>query len=124
MCWLNHIEENFKFSFNPWFFAGISLGALVLIFLSQVMPFGTAAAFSGAFMACCGVFTIGRPMIRVGGYRNWYKNPISIDDKCYPTEAEKAEEDKQRQLDAIAVQIVGPALVIVGTMINGISGLF
>ncbi|MBD8665315.1 hypothetical protein IFT59_18910 [Rhizobium sp. CFBP 8752] len=82
------------------------------------------AAFIGASAACCGVVTLGRPMIRAGGYEAWARKEGVIDGGSFPPSPEEIEEEEQSRLDAVAVQIIGPALTIVGTLLNGISGFF
>jgi hypothetical protein len=127
MSLLDRFEGKWKWAFHPcffvWFAGGGGIGMQWLRILFEIKaPISTWLAAFGAFMACCGVTTIGRPVIRVGGYRTWYKNSLTIGGGSYqPTREEKAE-TLQRLKDAIAVQITGPALVIVGTMINGLSG--
>lgn len=129
MSFLDRSEGKLKWAFNPWLFASIALAVLLLGGLGWRMtgrPVSVSAALAayGAFMACCGVVTIGRPMIRVGGYRAWHEQSRIINGGDYPPTPAEIEEDRQGRLDAMAVQVAGPALVIVGTMLNGISGFF
>lgn len=124
---LDRIEGKIKFKFSPWFFVFIAMPLIATIeYMRHATGFipinSTAFAIYGALTACCGVITIGRPVIRSGGYRTWYKNSQICDGGDYPKTKEQIEEERQGYLDAVAVQFTGPSLVIIGTMINGISG--
>lgn len=85
---------------------------------------GPIIAAYGAFLACCGVVTIGRPMIRAGGYRAWYEKSNVIDGGTFEPTAEEIAENAELLKDAHAVQITGPALALFGTILNGLSGFF
>lgn len=129
MSFLDRFEGKLKWAFHPWFFVGVVLlvgllGGWVRCVTGKPISVSAALAAYGAFMACCGVVTIGRPMIRVGGYRAWHEQSRIIDGGHIVPTPEEIEEDRQGRLDAMAVQVTGPALVIVGTMLNGISGFF
>ncbi|UTD26126.1 hypothetical protein [Bradyrhizobium sp. WD16] len=126
---IDDLDRRSAWAFHPWFFVivalivGISLGLLRWRTGLPVSTSATLATF-GAFMACCGVITIGRPMIRAGGYRAWFEKSRIIDEGHIVPTPEEIEEAKQGEKDAAALQITGPALVIVGTMLNGLSGFF
>lgn len=73
-------------------------------------------------MACFGVFAVARPVMRAGGYLAWLANSKVIDGgHLVPTQEEISEAIEERK-DALAVNVIGPALVISGTLTNGLSG--
>lgn len=123
------IDGRGKWAFDPLFFVWIFLGSGAILVATRYFA-GTPSSFSatmavfGAFGACCGVVTIGRPMIRKGGYLSWYKDQQIVGGGSYQETPEEAEEKRQGIRDALSVQIIGPALVFVGTMVNGLSGFF
>jgi len=113
--------------FHPWLFVWVAVAALVFLALAVVRcPASRAAAIAtyGAFLACCGVVTIGRPVIRVGGYKAWVEKSHHIDYGHIGQTPEETAEEAEELKDARAVQWTGPLLVIVGTMLNGLSGFF
>jgi hypothetical protein len=122
----DRMDRKWSWAFHPWFFAGAALlftiGILLGFILGHHQNVGAAVATIGAFAACCGIVTIGRPMIRMGGYQEWLKKTQIIDGGSFNPTPEELEEERQLLADAKAVQVVGPALAIVGTMVNGLSG--
>ena len=81
-------------------------------------------ALFGAVMACLGVFTIARPVIRAGGYKAWLQKSSEIIAAPYVLDQAALKEAKEAEKDSLAVNIIGPALAIVGTIMNGASGFF
>ena len=129
MSFLDRFEGKGKWAFHPW--VGLWLwGAVVVLFslVRQLVGFSpiTAAtlALYGAMMACLGVFTIARPVIRAGGYKSWFAKTREIKGSSYSPPLEELKEAEETEKDALAVNILGPALAIVGTLMNGASGFF
>lgn len=111
-------------AFNPW--AGVVPSAVVILgaVLLPGVPRAAPLAAAGAIVAAIGVLTLGRPIVRLG-YKQWRETSQNVDGGYFSSEEEppefKAEVDEQNK-DAVAVQIVGPSLVVVGTLLNGFSG--
>lgn len=129
MSVFEYFEGKGKWAFNPW--TGLGLWAALIVLLQIVCglsgfvpALSSKLAFAGALMACLGVFTIARPVIRAGGYKSWLKKTKNMNFGSLQPTTEELEEDQQVEKDAFAVNIVGPALAIVGTMMNGASGFF
>ena len=59
---------------------------------------------------------IGRPIIRIG-YQRWFEE---LHHEDWNT---SDEEDRKSNLDAASVQIVGPLLVLAGTLLSGYGDL-
>lgn len=117
-----------KWAFHPWIGLAGSL-AFIILFSAARVWYGykpvtnNTIAFTGAVMICFGAFTVARPIIRVGGYRAWHEKSQIIDCGHIPPTDEGIAENRQLLLDSHAVNLAGPALVISGTLINGVSGL-
>ena len=68
----------------------------------------TWVVFAGAIIA--------RPIIRVG-YKTWSESSLVIDGGHFPPTPEEIEEGRQSRIDANCVQVFGPALGILGTVL-------
>jgi hypothetical protein len=84
---------------------------------------------NGADLARCGALwsvlagvLIARPIIRLG-YANWYQKSRSIDGGSFEETLEEAEAERQAGIDALNVQVYGPALLIAGTLLWGYGDL-
>ncbi|ABC90789.1 hypothetical protein RHE_CH02004 [Rhizobium etli CFN 42] len=129
MSVLEYFEGKGKWAFHPWSGLGLWVAAVVLLeIVCRLSGFAPALssklALAGAVMASLGVFTIARPVIRAGGYKSWLEKNRKIGGASYQPTPEELEEAGQIEKDALAVNIVGPALAIVGTIMNGASGFF
>lgn len=129
MSVFEYLEGKGKWSFHPWTGLGLWVASVVLLEgvcdLSGFAPaLSSKLALAGAVMASLGVFTIARPVIRAGGYKSWLAKTNFIDGGSLQPTAEELEEADQIEKDALAVNIIGPALAIVGTIMNGASGFF
>ncbi|SDX67951.1 hypothetical protein [Thiocapsa roseopersicina] len=108
---------------HPW--AGAWVAVPVVVVLTRIgydrHELSAYAALAGALMAILGVLTLGRPLLRLG-YDEWLRQSRIIDGgHVAPTpEEQKAELEERR--DAQAIQLSGPLLVILGTLLNGTSG--
>lgn len=76
----------------------------------------TQVARCGALWIIFAAAMIARPIIRVG-YRNWYQSTKTIDGGSFKPTAEEIEEGRQSDIDALCVQILGPCLAILGTLL-------
>jgi hypothetical protein len=74
------------------------------------------SARCGALWVIFAAAMIARPIIRVG-YRNWYLSTKTIDGGSFKPTAEEIEEGRQSDIDALCVQILGPCLAILGTLL-------
>ncbi|MGR8964225.1 hypothetical protein [Rhizobium leguminosarum] len=129
MSVFEYFEGKGKWAFRPWTGLGLWVGSVVLLQIvcglsGFAPPLSSKLALAGAVMACLGVFTIARPVIRAGGYKSWLKKTSIVGGASYELTPEELEESEQVEKDALAVNIVGPALAIVGTIMNGASGFF
>lgn len=68
----------------------------------------TWVVFAGAIVA--------RPIIRLG-YRKWYESTRKFDGGEFEASPNEIESDKQSELDARSVQILGPLLAVSGTLL-------
>jgi heme/copper-type cytochrome/quinol oxidase subunit 1 len=73
----------------------------------------------GAVFAVIGIFTMGRPIVRLG-YAEWLRQSRSIDGGKADNTPSLVDEDAR---DALAVQLYGPIVAASGTLLNGFSGL-
>ena len=103
--------------------AGI-LGGLLFAVLGRPELRAASIATYGSLLASFGVLTIGRPVIRAGGYKAWLEKTRIIIGGSFPPTLEETAEEAQELKDALAVQRIGPLLVVIGTMLNGVSGFF
>jgi hypothetical protein len=111
-------------AFDPrlgWWF---SLGVMILHFaLAYVTKDGGWISAGGAVVIVIGVITIARALIRVGDEKMMRSGRTVA--RLMRTDAEgklvpaRPEEERQQYQDAKAEFQHGPALVIVGTLING-----
>jgi hypothetical protein len=128
LSFADRMDAKWKWAFPPLLFAWMTglfiLGMTLGYVLGLQHNSSSMVAIIGAFAACCGIITLGRPMIRLGGYKAWAKSEKVKDYGSIVPTIEEIEKEKQEDKDAFAVQIIGPALAIVGTMVNGISGIF
>lgn len=77
---------------------------------------GTPAARCGATWAMFAGAIIARPIIRMG-YRKWYESTRTIDVGSFETMPEQDEEIRQNAIDAKCVQVLGPLLAVLGTLL-------
>jgi len=82
-----------------------------------------AAAMMGGWIAFCGAFTLTRPVVR-GGFLSYFKKQHITGGASFNPSFEENVEAYERFRDAVATQLVGPALIMAGTLLNGASGLF
>lgn len=108
-------DRKLAWAFPP--YVGLILSIICFIPAWKLAPSFTGwLSADGAIMASFGVLTLLRPFIRNGGYYGWLTANTKLKN---PTE-----EEKQKKLDSKAINIWGPMLTIVGTMLNGVSGYF
>jgi hypothetical protein len=111
--------------FYPW--VGAPIAAIILTsayVLAPTSKLSASYALAGAIIAMIGVVTLARPIIRVGGYKKWYEKTKIIDYGHISPTSEEIAEDKEQSKDAAAIQLWGPALIVIGTLVNGASGFF
>ncbi len=76
----------------------------------------------GALWAVYGAVLLARPVIRQG-YTAWFASTRVVGGGGFePTPAE-IEEDRQSAVDATCIQIIGPTLIIAGTVLWGYGDL-
>lgn len=109
------------FSINPFYFTVACLALNSVIFVLLPNPISSRAALTGAVLAVLGVIMIGRPIARLG-YFEWLQQSRSIDGGSFSPTPEEIKKDRQDKMDAQAVQIMGPLLIAIGTLLNGASG--
>ncbi|MDK1494221.1 hypothetical protein QN219_30095 [Sinorhizobium sp. 7-81] len=126
---MGRFEGKGKWAFDPW--AGLWLWGAFVVPFSVVRlwiglsPITTATlALYGAVMACLGVFTIARPVLRAGGYKSWLAKKHIIGGAPFTASSAENKEAEETEKDALAVNIIGPALAIVGTLMNGAGGFY
>lgn len=105
--------------FPPW--SGLPIALICVLIAWSINHHEKSFAATGAVIAVLGVLTIGRPIIRMG-YGRWFSASQMIDGGTFPPTREQEEEDFQQREDARAIQIYGPLLIVVGTLMNGFSG--
>ncbi|MBV5311518.1 hypothetical protein [Chromatium okenii] len=102
---------------HPW--AGAWLSLVIIGYDSNnLSPY---AALAGAIVAVLGVLTLGRPIIRLG-YSEWLRQSNTIDGGTYPPTIEEQKAALENERDAKSMQITGPLLISIGTLLNGASG--
>jgi Na+/glutamate symporter len=77
---------------------------------------GTHVARCGATWVIFAGAIIGRPIIRMG-YKMWYQSTRTIDAGTFETTPDQVEEIKQNAIDANCVQVLGPLLAALGTLL-------
>ncbi len=104
---------------------------LLLAAIAMLVPFGvkgipgpTIWAAIGSIICVLGVLSVGRPVLRQGYYAWRVASQVIDGGYADPSSAppEWIEKERQEELDALAVQVIGPALIIGGTLLNGFSG--
>ena len=76
----------------------------------------TLVARCGASWVVFGSAIIARPIIRMG-YRKWYQATRIIDGGHFVQSAEDIEEEQQSAIDARCVQVLGPVVAVLGTIL-------
>jgi hypothetical protein len=77
---------------------------------------GAQSARCGATWVVFAGAIIARPIIRMG-YAEWYRSTTVIDGGSFKPTPEELEEVRQSAIDAWSVQLFGPALAILGTVL-------
>ncbi len=79
----------------------------------------------GSLITLFGVATAARPIIRKGAYtwiaEMWFKD---VDPRLIGGEKAESDEDFQVREDAFSLQLMGPLLIFVGTIVWGYGDLF
>lgn len=108
---------------HPW--AGVWMALPVTVLLMRVgydqQNLSAYAALAGAIMAVLGILTLGRPLLRLG-YHEWLRQSNIIDSGHFTPTPEEQEAAIEKRRDAQAIQLSGPLLVVIGTLLNGVSG--
>jgi hypothetical protein len=106
-----------QFVMNP---DAILCAAVVLFLLHVVVGHNlndyTHVDRCGALWVILGGILVLRPILRVG-YPEWYRRSRVIDMGTFTTTAGDQEEARQREIDARCVQIIGPYLAMMGTLL-------
>ena len=77
---------------------------------------GVQAARCGATWVVFAGAIIARPIIRMG-YADWYQSTTVLDGGSFKPTPEDLEEAQQTAIDAKCVQLFGPVLAILGTVL-------
>lgn len=77
---------------------------------------GTEVARCGALWVMFAGAVLARPIIRMG-YKNWYEASRTINGGSFVPTPEEIEEDRQNAIDARCLQIYGPILALLGTVL-------
>ena len=117
------LDEKWALSFHPWW--PVIVAATTIIIIGRLdnvhadpSHWTRFVSVSGAIMICAGIVSIARPILRLGGYRKWLSQSKST---SIVTSARNAEV-KEDLRDAYSVNIIGPILVLLGTLLNGAAG--
>jgi len=122
-------DRRTRWAFHPFLPAIVALSINVLVALTcglstaEAGRDGAILAASGAVMICCGLWSLARPMIRVGGWGAYHERLIEMDASSSDLGLEQLQEQRAARNDTLSVQVVGPVLAISGTLLNGFSGL-
>jgi hypothetical protein len=77
---------------------------------------GTQVARCGATWVVFAGAIIARPIIRMG-YPLWYQSTRTIDGGSFPPTPVEIEESRQLEIDGKCVQVFGPVLAVLGTIL-------
>ncbi len=77
---------------------------------------GSQTARCGATWVVFAGAIIARPIIRLG-YRSWYQFSQTIDGGSFVPTTEERERERQNGIDANCVQVFGPLLALLGTVL-------
>lgn len=110
--------------FALFFLLGISVFAGIW-FIPSHRPASVRIAGIGGSMAFFGVELMAIPVLRVGPF-TWIAHLYfrEIEKELRPTEVERQQDKDQRIFDLFIQNIIGPYLIGIGTLLNGISGFF
>jgi hypothetical protein len=106
-----------KFAMNPQ--AIVWTAAALLPFhglIGFVLKDYTYVDRCGALWVILGGMLVFRPILRVG-YDEWYRRSRVIDLGTFTVTPEDQEEERQRETDARCVQMIGPFLGMMGTLL-------
>ncbi len=94
-------------------------------FIPTHRPASVRVAAIGGSLAFFGVVLMAIPVLRVGPF-TWITNLYfwDIESKSQLTEIERRQAEDRRRFDLFIQNIIGPYLIGVGTLLNGISGFF
>lgn len=108
---------------NPWLWTVIAIGVIVgHVRWAFVEGSGQPVLRSGTIVIVVGLWVIARPMVRQG-YHRWLERLDIIDGGEYPAPPAQVEAERQDRIDAVCVQIVGPVMVLAGTLLSGYGDL-
>jgi hypothetical protein len=104
---------------DPRAWGGIAIFLMVLhVWFAVITRDNLWLARCGALWVIIGALVIARPIIRRGGYAHWYESTKHIDyGTLGPPNAEEAEAERQTELDARCVQLTGPSIALLGTLL-------
>jgi hypothetical protein len=106
------------------FLIGISVFAGIW-FIPSHHPASVRIAAIGGSMAFFGVVLMAIPVLRVGPF-TWIAHLYfrDIEKELRPAGVEHQQDKDQRMFDLFIQNIIGPYLIGIGTLLNGISGFF
>jgi len=104
---------------DPRAWGGIAIVLMALhVWLATITCDNLWIARCGALWVAIGALVIARPIIRRGGYVRWYDSTKDIDyGTLGPPTAQEAEAERQTELDARCVQLIGPLTALLGTLL-------
>lgn len=125
---MDRMDRRLAWAFPLWFPVVVAIGIPFLGIVGSTLILTTvkidiAAAIMGGWIAFCGAFTLTRPVVR-GGFLSYFKKQNIMGGASFNPSLEEKVEAYERFRDAVATQLVGPALIMAGTLLNGASGLF
>jgi len=110
-------ETLHKFMMNP---QAVISAAFTLLGVHVLIGFSsndyTHVDRCGALWVILGGMLVLRPILRVG-YDEWYRRSKIIDAGTFTMTAKDLEEERQREIDARCVQMIGPSLGMMGTLL-------
>jgi|SRR5579863_3207165 hypothetical protein len=110
--------------FALYFLVGICILAGIW-FIPSRHPASVRVAAIGGSLSFFGVILMALPVIRVGPFA-WISHLYfpDIERESGSTEFERREFEDKRRFDLFVQNILGPYLIGIGTLLNGISGFF
>jgi hypothetical protein len=114
---MNFDERIHKFTMNPDAILWTAASLFVLhAVVGRILNDYTYVDRCGALWVILGGVLVLRPILRVG-YPEWYRRSRVIDVGTLTTTPQDREEGRQKEIDARCVQIIGPYLGMLGTLL-------
>lgn len=113
-----------KVASNAYFWIGVCVASFIChAAWAYISKCNMPLARCGATWAICSSFVVARPVVRLG-FEHWFAMQSIIDGGHFKPTPKEIEAKRQAALDAKSMQTIGPAMLIVSTLMWAYGDLF